>query len=138
MIQPCRSNNLQPQRTFASERSSAKIAVVIAWQIGVPASCSPHLDSSLESAHPRKQVTTAARKNLTYHHAAYLRGCISALGGDAVTAVRWLQETVDTGMPIYPAFVRDKCFEPIRQTPQFSKFLADLKPVWEDYERRMR
>jgi tetratricopeptide (TPR) repeat protein len=79
-----------------------------------------------------------SRRLLTYHHGAYVRACIAALGSDTANAVHWLEETVDTGMPVYPAFARDKCFDPIRQTPQFSTFMARLKPVWEDYERRMR
>ncbi|HTM04393.1 MAG TPA: winged helix-turn-helix domain-containing protein [Vicinamibacterales bacterium] len=80
----------------------------------------------------------ASRKLLTYHHGAYVRACIAALGSDTANAVHWLDETVDTGLPVYPAFARDKCFDPIRQTPQFSTFMDHLKPVWEDYERRMR
>jgi DNA-binding winged helix-turn-helix (wHTH) protein/TolB-like protein len=80
----------------------------------------------------------SSRKLLTYHHGAYARACIAALGNDTANAVHWLEETVDTGLPVYPAFARDKCFDPIRRTPQFSTFMGRLKPVWEDYERRMQ
>jgi hypothetical protein len=64
--------------------------------------------------------------------------CIFALAGDAATAVKWLDDTVVTGMPIYPAFARDRCFDPIRGDARFEQFMARLKPVWEDYERKMR
>jgi len=80
----------------------------------------------------------AARRGQTYHHATYLRACVSALGGDAETAVRWLQETVDTGLRVYPAFERDRCFDRIRQAAPFTRFMADFKPIWEEYQRRLR
>ncbi len=80
----------------------------------------------------------AERKGQTYHHATYVRACVSALGGDAVGAARWLQETVDTGLRVYPAFVRDRCFDRIRQTAPFTRFMTDFKPTWEDYQRRLR
>jgi serine/threonine-protein kinase len=80
----------------------------------------------------------AARRGQTYHHATYQRACISALGGDTDDAVRWLQETVNTGLRVYPAFERDRCFDRIRQTPQFARFMADFKPIWDDLQRRLR
>jgi eukaryotic-like serine/threonine-protein kinase len=78
------------------------------------------------------------RMDRRFHHAAYLHACISALAGDAATAVKWLEDTVVTGMPIYPAFVRDRCFDPIRRDPRFEQFMAKVKPVWEEYDRKMR
>ena len=83
-------------------------------------------------------LSPAARRQQTYHHATYLRSCVSALGGDADGAIRWLQETVNTGLRVYPAFVRDRCFDRIRQTTQFTRFMADFKPIWDEYERRLR
>ena len=83
-------------------------------------------------------MSAEARKLLPYHHGAYVRACIAALGRDTASAVHWLEETVETGLPVYPAFMRDACFDPIRHTPEFSTFLAGSKAVWEDYERRMR
>ena len=74
----------------------------------------------------------------TYHHATYLKACVSGLTGDAASAVRWLDATVKNGMPIYPAFSRDKCFDKVRSAPQFVQFMTQLKPVWERYERQMR
>lgn len=76
--------------------------------------------------------------NRNLHHAAYLKACISALTGDATTAVRFLDAAVKNGMPNYPAFSPDKCFDKVRSTPQFVQFMAQLKPVWEQYERQMR
>ena len=83
-------------------------------------------------------LPAAARRSQTYHHATYLRACVSALGGDADGAVRWLQETVDTGLRVYPAFVRDRCFDPIRQKPPFTRFMAGFKPIWEEDQRRLQ
>jgi eukaryotic-like serine/threonine-protein kinase len=80
----------------------------------------------------------ATRRGRTYHHGTYLRACVSALGGDADGAVRWLQETVDTGLRVYPAFVRDGCFDRIRQAAPFTRFMATFKPIWEELQRQLR
>jgi tetratricopeptide (TPR) repeat protein len=74
----------------------------------------------------------------TYHHLTYLKACVSALTGDDTSAVQWLDATVKNGMPIYPAFWRDKCFDKVRDAPQFTQFMTQLKPVWDQYERQMR
>ena len=79
-----------------------------------------------------------ARRSRTYHHGAYQRACITALAGDAENSAHWLRETADTGLPVYPAFGRDRCFDPIRHSAPFTDFMAELKPVWEEYERHMR
>jgi eukaryotic-like serine/threonine-protein kinase len=78
------------------------------------------------------------RMDRRFHHAAYQRACISSLAGDAQNALKWLDDTVKAGMPIYPAFARDRCFDPIRRDARFEQFMAKLKPVWDDYDRKMR
>jgi hypothetical protein len=98
---------------------------------------------ALQGKHPEAQlwldpVLPDARLNRTWHHGAYLRACVSGLAGDGVATVRWLDETVQSGMPIYPAFARDHCFDPVRRDARFIAFMAKLKPVWEEYERKMR
>ncbi len=80
------------------------------------------------------EATTA----LPYHHLTYQRACVYALSGDADEAVNWLNQTVKYGMPIYPAFARDHCFEPIRRSAPFQQFMATLKPVWDDYVGKMK
>lgn len=50
----------------------------------------------------------------------------------------WMETTVKAGMPIYPAFVRDTCFDGIRRSAPFTRFMTVFKPVWDEYERRMR
>ena len=82
--------------------------------------------------------TEAQRRNRNYHHGSYLRACVYALGGNAEKSVTLMRETVQHGMPNYPAFSRDSCFVPIRHTPVFTKFLSELKPLWEGYERALR
>jgi len=83
-------------------------------------------------------ITDDFRMDRRFHHAAYQRACISALAGEVPNAVKWLDDTVATGMPIYPAFARDRCFDPIRRDARFEQFMAKLKPVWEEYDRKMR
>lgn len=74
----------------------------------------------------------------TFHHAAYTRACVHALAGDAEAAVDWMNRTVRAGMPIYPAFIRDTCFDPIRESAAFTRFMTELEPVWTEYTRRMQ
>ena len=79
-----------------------------------------------------------AARGRTYHHATYTRACIDALGGDAEASVHWLEETATHGMPIYPAFARDSRLDPIRGSAPFIRFMNELKPVWDEYARRMQ
>jgi hypothetical protein len=67
-----------------------------------------------------------------------LRACVYALGGNADRSVELMREAVEHGMPNYLAFSKDTCFEPIRQTPVFTKFMSELKPIWEGNERAHR
>jgi non-specific serine/threonine protein kinase len=83
-------------------------------------------------------VPPDAALSRTFHHGAYSRACIYALGGDAETSADWLKRTVKAGMPNYPAFARDTCFDRIRSSGAFTRFMWELKPVWDDYERKMR
>jgi TolB-like protein/tRNA A-37 threonylcarbamoyl transferase component Bud32/Flp pilus assembly protein TadD len=79
-----------------------------------------------------------SRMSRTYHHRTYAWACVNGLAGDAAATVRDLEETVRNGMPIYPAFERDRCFDPVRQAPEFVRFMADMKPVWDGYVRAAR
>jgi TolB-like protein/Tfp pilus assembly protein PilF len=83
-------------------------------------------------------LSESQRMGRAFHHAAYNRACVYALASNANIAVEWLRDTVKAGMPNYPAFSRDSCFDPIRRTPQFIQFMAELEPVWKDYEVKMR
>jgi tetratricopeptide (TPR) repeat protein len=85
-----------------------------------------------------KPVAADAALSRTFHHGTYQRACIYALGNDGKTSVEWLERTVETGMPNYPAFAHDKCFDPIRSSAPFTQFMARLKPVWDGYERKMQ
>ena len=83
-------------------------------------------------------VAPDAALSRTFHHGTYARACVYALGGDAGTSVEWMKQTVKAGMPIYPAFARDTCFDPVRRSEPFTRFMAQLKPVWEEYVRKMQ
>ena len=71
-----------------------------------------------------KPMPPEAARGHTYHHATYTRACIDALAGDAKAAVHWLEETATHGMPVYPAFARDSCFDPIRGSAPFIRFMT--------------
>ena len=77
----------------------------------------------------------ADRGKLTYHHIIYEVACNYALLGNANEAVKHLREADATGYSPYPLYERDSYLDPIRNTPEFIQFLAEMKPV---YERRRR
>lgn len=70
-----------------------------------------------------------------YHHVTYDFACAFALNGKADEAVKWLHETLDTGMPIYPLFKTDSHLDRIRKHPKFVEFLEKSKIVWEQLKR---
>jgi Tetratricopeptide repeat len=82
-----------------------------------------------------KPMPPEAARGQTYHHATYMRACIDALAKNADGAVHWLEETATHGLPVYPAFARDSCFDPIRGSAPFLRFMNELKPVWDEYAR---
>jgi serine/threonine protein kinase len=65
------------------------------------------------------------------HHATYDVACVYALAGKSRQAVKWLNETANTGFPNYPLFERDHFLDRIRTTPEFIQFMADQKAQWE-------
>lgn len=78
-----------------------------------------------------KQITISQ----AYHHVTYDFACAYALNGKADEAVKWLQETADTGMPVYPLFKTDSHLDKIRQHPKFIQFLENSKIIWEDLKQ---
>jgi DNA-binding winged helix-turn-helix (wHTH) protein/TolB-like protein len=78
------------------------------------------------------------RNHSSYHHAAYDFAAIYAIQGRAPSALKWLRETVETGMPNYLLFSRDPNLDPIRQDPEFIRFMAEMKTRWEGYQVEFR
>jgi TolB-like protein/tetratricopeptide (TPR) repeat protein len=82
--------------------------------------------------------TVKLRKNPSYHHAAHDLAAIYALQGNAHLAIKWLRETVETGLPSYLLFLRDSNFDSIRKDPVFIQFMDELRTRWEGYRREFR
>jgi TolB-like protein/Tfp pilus assembly protein PilF len=78
------------------------------------------------------------RRDRSFHHYAHAFAAARALAGDPTGAVRWLREMVATGMPNLPLIERDPNFDPIRETIGYRELVAELRPVWEGYEREFR
>jgi tetratricopeptide (TPR) repeat protein len=83
-------------------------------------------------------ATLRLRNNPSYHHATHDFAAIYAIQGKAPSAVKWLRETVETGMPNYLLFARDPNFDPIRKDAEFIKFMAEMKTRWEGYQVEFR
>jgi TolB-like protein len=73
-------------------------------------------------------------KDPLYHHAAYDIGAVYALEGKSAEAVHWLREAADSGFHLYPRYQRDPFLNRIRQTPEFIRFLAEMKAQNESYQ----
>jgi eukaryotic-like serine/threonine-protein kinase len=73
------------------------------------------------------------RRRPDYHHITYEFAQVCAINGNVPEAVKWLRETSETGNPSYEMFARDPFLDPIRQSPAFAQFMADLKPQYEKY-----
>lgn len=61
------------------------------------------------------------------HHAAYFAALALAQMGAASGSVQWLREAADTGFPCYELFARDPLLDPIRQSPELTTFLSELR-----------
>src|SRR6186713_1354638 len=72
----------------------------------------PLLDSNRSSS---LTIRDRFRKHPSYHHATHDFAAVYALQGNAHLAVKWLRETVETGMPNYILFSRDSNFDSIRK-----------------------
>lgn len=95
---------------------------------------------SLQGRHGEAQAAgleflAKARKNRGYHHYTYAVARVFAQGGKSDEALKWLRFTAENGFPCYPLFERDPFLDPIRQDPEFAKFLAEMKEQWEGYLR---
>jgi hypothetical protein len=80
----------------------------------------------------------ATRNSRAYHHATVNFAGIYAVQGKAGPAVEWLRKTIAAGMPDYTLFSKDPRFDRIRNDPEFVRFMAELKPVWEQYRREFQ
>jgi len=74
-------------------------------------------------------------KDPLYHHAAYDIACIYAMEGKSAEAVKWLRDSAVSGYHLYPRYTRDAFLDRIRQSPEFIRFLADMKAENDRYRR---
>jgi tetratricopeptide (TPR) repeat protein len=72
-------------------------------------------------------------KDPLYHHAAYDIACIYALEGKSAEAVQWLRDAAVAGYHLYPRYQRDAYLNRIRQSPEFIRFLAEMKAKNDKY-----
>ncbi len=66
-------------------------------------------------------------KDPLYHHVTYDIACVYALEGKGGEAVKWLRESAVSGFHLYPRYTRDPLLNRIRQSPDFIRFLAEMK-----------
>jgi hypothetical protein len=57
----------------------------------------------------------------------YQVACVYAVLGETEKAMAWLERSVDTGFPCWPFFQADPHLEGLREEPEFTRLIADLK-----------
>lgn len=67
------------------------------------------------------------------HHTSHYAAAAYALIGDESSAVQELERAAATGMPNYPAFLKDPHFSALQERPDFKKLMAGLKTGWESF-----
>jgi len=77
----------------------------------------------------------SGKRKRDYHHTLYSIACIRAAQGNAKAAVDMLRRAAEMGMPNRTLFRSDPLLAPIRTSPEFTAFDAELEPVWKRYER---
>lgn len=73
-------------------------------------------------------------KDPLYHHAVYDIACVYALEGKSAESVKWLKEAADNGLQA-KALERDAYLNRIRQTPEFMRFMEEIKVRWDRYQQ---
>lgn len=61
------------------------------------------------------------------HHVAYSLGAAYAQLDRPGPALLWLRRSAETGFPCYPWFARDPLLQPLRQRPEFTTLLGELR-----------
>lgn len=79
-------------------------------------------------------LSKANPQKYTYHHLTYNIACIYALMGKSEESVKWLRKTAAEGFPSYTLFERDAYLNRIRQTPEFIRFMEEMKAQNERYK----
>jgi tetratricopeptide (TPR) repeat protein len=98
---------------------------------GLPASKALLLASEGDFHAAESEIPAILRKHPVkdprYHHDAYDIACGYALEGKSAEAVRWLRDSAVNGFHLYPRYQRDAYLNKIRQSPEFIRFLAEMK-----------
>src|SRR5437667_27732 len=84
----------------------------------------------------QRDIETAVQEGKGYihfHHAAYHIALAYALLHRPDSAVHWLRQAAEGGLPCYPLFERDPFLDNIRSDPGFVAFLREQKAQWGRY-----
>ena len=88
-----------------------------------------------------QDIQTAVEKGKGYihfHHAGYHIALAYAMLHRPDSAVHWLRQVAEDGMPCYPLFARDPFLDSIRNDPGFIAFLREQRAQWERWRVTLR
>ena len=72
-----------------------------------------------------------------FHHAEHLIASAYALMGDNKSAVEWLREAAEHGLPCYPLFNKDPNLRNIRNDQAYISLMRKMKEQWESYKSNL-
>jgi DNA-binding SARP family transcriptional activator/Flp pilus assembly protein TadD len=87
-----------------------------------------------------QDIETAVQKGRGYihfHHTGYHIALAYALLHRPDSAVRWLRQVAESGLPCYPLFLRDPFLDNVRMDPGFVVFMREQKAQWERYRETL-
>jgi tetratricopeptide (TPR) repeat protein len=80
-----------------------------------------------------RQAERSGRGFVHFHHTAYSIASAYAILRQPTPALRWLRRAAEEGWPCYPYFAADPNLDRIRNDPEVSAYMRDLKRRWERY-----
>jgi TolB-like protein/Flp pilus assembly protein TadD len=89
-----------------------------------------------ERARAAEIVREVAAGRYMDHHVASSLGAACAQLGRLSEAVTWLRRAAETGFPCRPWYVNDPLLAPLRDHPEFERFLTDLQTAQQAAEER--
>ena len=89
-----------------------------------------------ERARAADLVREVAAGSYMDHHVASSLGAACAQLGRPTEAVAWLRRAAETGFPCHPWYVHDPLLAPLRDHPEFERFLQGLREAQRSAEDR--
>lgn len=82
-----------------------------------------------------EQALQRGKPLLHSHHLWHNAAGVYAVIGDAPSALRWLRQAAQMGLPNYPLFALDPHLRPLEGHQEFQQLMAQVKADWLAHQR---